>query len=59
MRMMRNAIMATIAKKVFDEARKPHNQQKIKEFVASLSNKSSRGGGTYRGGSTYRGTRSH
>lgn len=26
---------AGIAKKVFDEARKPHNQQKLKSLVAS------------------------
>ena len=39
MRMMRSAIMATLAKKVYDEARKPHNQAKIKKFVADLQAK--------------------
>ena len=50
MRMMRNAIMATIAKKVFDEARKPHNQQKIKDLVAQLANKRGGQGGRPPGG---------
>ena len=34
---------AGIAKKVIDEARKPHNQQKIKDAVRSLRSK--KGGG--------------
>jgi len=34
---------AGIAKKVIDEARKPHNQQKIKDAVRSLQSK--KGGG--------------
>ena len=39
------AMKAGIAKKVVDEARKPHNQAKIKSFVGSLSKKS-KGTGT-------------
>ena len=37
-------VKAGIAKKVFDEARKPHNQAKAKELFAKLQNK----GGTKR-----------
>ena len=40
------AMKAGIAKKVVDEARKPHNQAKIKQFVGNLTNKSGRSGGT-------------
>jgi hypothetical protein len=43
MKLMRSAAMAGVAKKVFDEARKPHNQQKIREAVAAV--KSRRSGG--------------
>ena len=39
---------AGIAKKVYDEARKPHNQQKIKNAVSSLTNKGGNKGGTPR-----------
>jgi hypothetical protein len=39
-KLIRSAIMAGIAKKVFDEARKPQNQQKIKDLIAQMSNKS-------------------
>jgi hypothetical protein len=39
-KLIRSAIMAGIAKKVFDEARKPQNQQKIKDMIAQMSNKS-------------------
>lgn len=35
---------AGIAKKVFDEARKPHNQAKAKELFRSVTNKGSQGG---------------
>ena len=35
---------AGIAKKVYDEARKPHNQQKIKNAISSITNKGSKGG---------------
>jgi hypothetical protein len=37
---------AGIAKKVFDEARKPHNQAKLKSMVANVTNKSGKGRGT-------------
>ena len=39
------AMKAGIAKKVLDEARKPHNQAKIKQFVGNLTNKGRRSGG--------------
>lgn len=38
-----------IAKKVFDEARKPHNQQKAKELFQNLTGKG-KGGGSAPGG---------
>ncbi len=38
-------VKAGIAKKVIDEARKPHNQAKIKQFVGNLTNKN-KGTGT-------------
>jgi hypothetical protein len=44
MKLMRTAAMAGIAKKVYDEARKPHNQKKIQDAVASF--KARRGGGS-------------
>jgi len=44
MKIMRTAALAGVAKKVYDEARKPHNQQKIREAVASV--KARRSGGT-------------
>jgi hypothetical protein len=44
MKLMRTAAMAGIAKKLYDESRKPHNQVKIRKAVDSL--KSRRGGGT-------------
>jgi hypothetical protein len=37
-KLIRTAIMAAVAKKVYDEARKPENQQKIKEAYASFQN---------------------
>ena len=33
---MRTAMLATVAKKVYDEARKPENQRRMKEAVASV-----------------------
>ena len=36
MKLMRTAAMAGVAKKVYDEARKPHNQAKIKDAVAKV-----------------------
>ncbi len=46
MKLMRTAAMAGVAKKVYDEARKPHNQQKIRDAVASV--KARRAGSTKR-----------
>jgi hypothetical protein len=46
MKLMRTAAMAGVAKKVYDEARKPHNQQKIREAVAAV--KARRSGSTKR-----------
>lgn len=43
---MKKAGAFAVAKKVYDEARKPHNQQKIREAVASV--KARRSGGTKR-----------
>jgi hypothetical protein len=39
------AMKAGVAKKVIDEASKPHNQAKIKQFVGNLTNKN-KGSGT-------------
>ena len=36
---------AGIAKKVFDEARKPHNQAKAKDLFRSVTKKGGEGGG--------------
>ena len=36
MRLMRSAAAIGIAKKIYDEARKPENQRRIKQAVASL-----------------------
>ncbi len=48
MKLLRSAIVAGIAKKVIDEARKPHNQAKIKAYIAQATSKTkgSRGGGS-------------
>jgi hypothetical protein len=46
MKLMRTAAMAGVAKKVYDEARKPHNQQKIRDAVAQV--KARRSGSTKR-----------
>jgi flagellar biosynthesis/type III secretory pathway protein FliH len=55
MKLLRSALVAGIAKKVIDEARKPHNQAKIKAYVAQAmdknKNKGARGGTT--GGRPY------
>jgi hypothetical protein len=42
-KLIRTAIMAAVAKKVYDEARKPENQQKIKEAIASFQNSRAKG----------------
>jgi hypothetical protein len=39
MKLIRTAILAAVAKKVYDEARKPENQQKIKDAIASVQNR--------------------
>lgn len=44
MGLFKKAMVVGVAKKVFDEARKPHNQQKIREAYASFQAK--RGGQT-------------
>ncbi|MGY2078133.1 hypothetical protein [Blastococcus sp. SYSU DS0828] len=45
MGMMRKLIASGVAAKVFQEAKKPQNQAKIKKFIADFQNKSSGGGG--------------
>jgi hypothetical protein len=35
MRLIRTAAMAAIAKRIYDEARKPENQRKIKQLIDS------------------------
>ena len=39
MKLMRSAAAVAIAKRVYEEARKPHNQAKIKDFVAQMQAK--------------------
>jgi hypothetical protein len=39
MKLMRSVAMAGIAKKLYDESRKPHNQAKIKQAVAKAKAK--------------------
>jgi hypothetical protein len=39
MGMIRNVVALGVAKKLYDIARQPENQRKIKEFAASLANK--------------------
>ncbi|WP_257866172.1 hypothetical protein [Nocardioides marmotae] len=36
MKIMRNVALLGVAKKVYDEARKPHNQEKIKSAVGQV-----------------------
>jgi hypothetical protein len=43
MKLMRSAAFAGIAKKLFDEARKPQNQARIKEAVAKAQARRNRG----------------
>jgi hypothetical protein len=43
MKLMRSAALAGVAKKLVDEARKPHNQAKIKEAVAKVQARRNRG----------------
>jgi hypothetical protein len=39
MGMIRNVVALGVAKKLYDIARQPENQRKIKEFAASFANK--------------------
>ncbi len=43
MGLLNGLIKAGVAKKVIDEARKPQNQQKIKDLLASAQNRGGRG----------------
>ncbi|UOY01901.1 hypothetical protein [Blastococcus sp. PRF04-17] len=43
--MIRKLIASGVAAKVIQEARKPHNQAKIKKFIADFQNKQGKGGG--------------
>jgi hypothetical protein len=45
MKLLRSAIVAGIAKKVIDEARKPQNQAKIKSYIAQATSKNKGSGG--------------
>ncbi len=42
MGLLRTVVKAGVAKKVFDEARKPENQRKIKDLVRSVTDKRGR-----------------
>jgi len=39
MKIMRAAMLAGVAKKVYDEARKPHNQEKIRRAVDQVKSR--------------------
>lgn len=43
MGLLSGLLKAGVAKKVIDEARKPHNQQKIKNLITSAQNRGGRG----------------
>ena len=43
MSLLRTAIKAGIAKKLYDEARKPHNQKMLRDLVGQLANSRSSG----------------
>ncbi len=42
--MIRKLVASGIAAKVIQEARKPHNQEKIKRMIADFQNKRGQGG---------------
>ena len=42
MKLLRTAALAVVAKKVYDEARKPHNQAKIKDAVRKVQERRQR-----------------
>jgi hypothetical protein len=46
--MIKKLMTSAIAAKVIQEARKPHNQQKIKDFVAQMQAKRKGGAGGQR-----------
>jgi hypothetical protein len=46
MRIMRTAALAGVAKKLYDESRKPHNQKKIQDAIASVKARRGKGGTT-------------
>ncbi len=52
MGLLSGLMKAGIAKKVFDEARKPHNQAKAKELFRSVTNKGNGRPGGRTGGPT-------
>ena len=43
MKLIRTAAMAGVAKKLYDESKKPHNQKKIQDAIASMKAKRGRG----------------
>ncbi len=43
MKLIRSAVFAAVAKKVYDEARKPQNQAKIKQAVEQFQNRKKSG----------------
>ena len=53
MKLLRSAIVAGIAKKVMDEARKPQNQAKIKAYIAQATSKTKGSRGGSPGGRSY------
>ena len=46
MGLMGGLLKGAVAKKVFDEARKPHNQAKIKQMLSKATGKGSGGTGS-------------
>ena len=52
MGLLSGLLKAGVAKKVLDEARKPHNQAKAKELFRSVTGKGGQGGDGRPGGTT-------
>ncbi len=48
--MLRKVLASGLAAKVIQEARKPHNQAKIKEFIAKMGEQNKKQGGGRGGG---------
>ena len=44
MKLMRTAALGAIAKKLYDEAQKPHNKEKIRRTVEQIKSRRSGGG---------------